>query len=67
MATMATAVALKNTRERPINITSYMANSLELFGANEGVAQVSEQPHGTYAAGNIDEGQCEHGVTPLLE
>jgi hypothetical protein len=30
-----------------MNITSYMANSLELFGANEGVAQVSEQPDGT--------------------
>jgi hypothetical protein len=47
MATMAMAVATKNTRERPINITSYMANSLESFGANKGVAQVSEQPDGT--------------------
>jgi hypothetical protein len=55
MATMAMAVATKNTRERPINITSYMAGSLELFGANEGIAQVSEQPHGANAAGHINE------------
>jgi hypothetical protein len=47
MATMAMAVATKNIRERPINITSYMADSLELFSADEGVAQVSEQAHGT--------------------
>jgi hypothetical protein len=46
MATMAMAVAAKNTRERPIKIMSYMAGSLELFGANEGVAQISEQPDG---------------------
>ena len=42
MATMARAVATKNTKERPINITSCMAGSLEFFGANKGVAQVSE-------------------------
>ena len=40
------AVATKNTRERPINIRLYMANSLEFFCANKCVAQVSEQPHG---------------------
>jgi hypothetical protein len=62
---MAMAVATKNTRERLINIRSYMANSLEFFCANKGVAQVSEQPHGTYAAGDINERKCEHGVTPL--
>ena len=47
MATMAMAVAAKNIRQRPINIRSYMANSLELFSTNEGVAQVSEQPDST--------------------
>jgi hypothetical protein len=67
MATMAMAVATKNTREMPINIRSYMANSLEFFCANKGIAQVSEQPHGTEAAGDIDERECEHGVTPLNE
>jgi hypothetical protein len=46
MATMAMAVAAKNTRERAIKITSNMAGSLELFGADEGVAQISEQPDG---------------------
>jgi hypothetical protein len=46
MATMAMAVAAKNTRQRPINITSYMANSLELFGADKGIAQISEEPDG---------------------
>ncbi len=44
-----------------------MANSLEFFCANKGIAQVSEQPHGTEAAGDIDERECEHGVTPLNE
>jgi hypothetical protein len=46
MATMAMAVVAKNTRERPTKITSYMVGSLELFGANEGIAQISEQPDG---------------------
>ena len=50
-----------------MNITSYMANSLEFFCANKGIAQINEQPHGTQAAGDIDERECEHGVEPLNE
>jgi len=30
-----------------MKITSYMANSLELFCANKGIAQISEEPDGT--------------------